>query len=58
MTDLNLTPKFKYSKLLCCQVREIFSIYIPTISFHKNNQPVQGWNPATKIKIKTSKNDI
>ena len=30
MTDLNLTPKFKYIMLLCCQIQDIFSIYIPT----------------------------
>ena len=29
MTESNLTPKFKYSMLLCCQNQDIFSIYTP-----------------------------
>ena len=57
MTNLNLTPNFKYKTHLC-QVREIFSIYRLTIAFHDNHQPVQGWNPTTTMKIKTSKNEI
>ena len=49
MTDLNLTPRFKYITLICCQVRDIFSIYISTgaISVHENYQHVEGWNPTT-----------
>ena len=50
MTDLNVTPKFKYSTLLF-KVRWIFSIYRPTISFNEIHEPVQGWNPTTAIKI-------
>ena len=34
MPDLNLTPKFKYSTLLCFNLIEILNIYRPTISFH------------------------
>ena len=30
-------------------------IYRPTISFHENHQPVQGWNPTTTIKTKILK---
>ena len=30
MTDLNLTLKFKHRILLCCQIWDIFSIYIST----------------------------
>ena len=33
------------------QVREIFSIYRPTISFYEDHQPVHCWYPATTIKI-------
>ena len=35
--------------LLCCQNREIFSIYSATrsTSVHQNDQHVQGWNPTT-----------
>ena len=58
LPDLNLIPKFYYSTLLSCQLRGILSIYIPTISFHENHQPVQGWNPTTTIKITISKNEI
>ena len=47
MPDLNLSPRFKYITLICCQLREILSIYRPTIYFHGNHQPVQGWNPGT-----------
>ena len=47
MTDLNLSPKFKCSTLLCCRVREIFCIYRPTRAryFDENHQRVQGWIP-------------
>ena len=58
MTNLILTPRFKYITLLCCQVREILSINIPTISLHESHQPIQGWNPGTTIKIKILKNEI
>ena len=51
MPDLNLTEIFKYITLICCQLREILNIYIPTISFNENHQPVQGLNPTTTIKI-------
>ena len=51
MPDLNLTPKFKYSTLLCFNLIEILNIYRPTISFHDNHQTFQGWNPTTTIKI-------
>ena len=37
MPDMNLTPKFKYSILLCFQLREILSIYGPSISFNENH---------------------
>ena len=49
MINLNLTPKFKYSTLLCCQAREVFSKYILTRarSVRKNDYPVQGWNPTS-----------
>ena len=49
MTELNLTPKFKYSTLLCCQIRHILSIYIPTRarSVRENDYPAQGWNPTS-----------
>ena len=47
---LNRWPGFQ--SFLCCQLREILSIYRPTKSFHENNQPVQGWIPATKKKKK------
>ena len=48
MTDLNLTTKFKYRTIICCQIRDIFSIYIPTRarSIYENQQHVQGWNPT------------
>ena len=54
MTYMNLTPKFKYSTLLCCQFEDIFIIYRPTrdISVNENHQHVQGWNPTTR-RIKT-----
>ena len=39
MSDFNLIPQFKYNTLLYCQVREILSIYRPTISFYENHQP-------------------
>ena len=55
MTDLNPTTKFSYITLLCCQLRKILSIYIPTISIYENDQPVQVWNPTTTIKIKKLK---
>ena len=32
---LNHTPKFNYSTLLCCQIREILSIYTPTMELDK-----------------------
>ena len=50
MTDLNLTPYFKNSTLIFCQVRYIFSIYIPNMdrSGNENHQRVQGWNPTTR----------
>ena len=51
MPDLNLPQNFKYSTLLRCQLREILSIYIPTISFHENHEPVQDYNTTTTIKI-------
>ena len=56
MADLNLSPKFKYSTLLCCKVRDIFSIYIPNRarSVHENHQRLQGWNPTNK-RIKSKK---
>ena len=46
---------FNYSMLLCYQVREVFSIYRPTISIHDFHESVQGWNPATNMKIKCFK---
>ena len=49
MPDLNLTPRFKYITLLCCQLREILRIHIHTILFHENYQPVQGWNPTITV---------
>ena len=30
MAESKLTPKFKYSMLLCCQIQDILSIYTPT----------------------------
>ena len=51
MPELNLTQNFKYSMLLRCQLRENLSIYIRTITFNENHQPVQGWNTTTTIKI-------
>ena len=30
MIDSNPTPNFKYSMLLCCQIRDILSTYTPT----------------------------
>ena len=50
---LKRSPVFQI--YLCCQVRKILSIYGATISFNENHQPVQGWNPATTIKIKRLK---
>ena len=59
MPDLNPTPKFKYTTLLSFQIREILSIYRPTISFNENHQPFQGWNPTTTtIRITILKNEI
>ena len=60
MEDLNLTPKFKYRTLICCQVRNIFSLYGPTgaISVHGNHQHSQGWNPTTRKKIKMKINSF
>ena len=58
MTYLNPTKTFKYITLLSCQIREILSIYRPTISFYEDHQLVQGWNPVTTIKIKILKNEI
>ena len=55
MKDLNLTPKLKYSTLIFCQIRKIFIIYRPTISFHENHEPIQGWNPTTAIQINDQK---
>ena len=51
MPDLNLTERFKYSTLLCFQLREILGIKRPTISFNENHQPFQGCNPTTTIEI-------
>ena len=52
MADFNLTPMFKYSTLICRQVKDI-----PTraISNNNNNQHIQSWNPITsrnKIKMR------
>ena len=51
MTDSELTPHFKYGTILCFQNKDIFSIDRPTRyrSVYKNDQHVQGWNPATNF---------
>ena len=51
MTYLNLLPKFKYSTLLCSQIRDIFSIYRQTgaSSVHKHDQHFQVWNSTTNF---------
>ena len=54
MKDLNLKKRFKWSTILF-QVGYICSIYRTTISFYENHEPVQGWNPATTIKINDKK---
>ena len=58
MPDMNLAQKFKYITLIRFQHGEILSVYRPTISFHENNEPFQGWNPTTTIKIRILKNEI
>ena len=51
MTDLNFSPKLKYSTIFCCEIRNIFGIYKSTRSrsVHENHQHVQGWNPTTNF---------
>ena len=53
MIELQLTPHFKYSMIICCQIRKVFSIYIPTRArlVHKNDQHVQGWDPTTNFSV-------
>ena len=58
MAHFNITPKFKYSTLLYFQIREIFSVYRPNLSFHKNHQAFQGWNTTPNMKIEILKNEI
>ena len=51
------TPKRKavFQIYIFCQVIEFIYIYRPTISFHENNQFVQGWTLDITIKIKILK---
>ena len=55
MPIYSLNRRSGFQSYLCCQVREIISIYGPTISSNENNEPIQGWNPSPTIKIKTLK---
>ena len=52
MTEFNLTPKFKYSTLLCCQVKDSFNIHRQNRAktIHENHQHVKGWYPTTRKK--------
>ena len=58
MAELKLKPELKYSTLLCCQVRDILSIYIPARSSFSS------WTSSTCLGLESApeklsnKNDI